>query len=263
MRQAQDISPSETMSFQDIQETGHDENFDEDNSDFNEDDNDFDDELDSLSSPIIDYTKADPLEKMNKVFYGLHRGLDLLFVRPLALTYSKVLPKPVQTSVSNFVTNLTAPLRFLCRLLQGNLEEAGKTAGKFVTNTVLGLGGIFDVAKKMNLKETPTNFSETLKKWGVSPGPYIVIPGVGPSTLRGALGFLFDSFLDPVFLWTLNKDLPGNKRHELMWGDTGIQLTSLLISRSNIDPIYEDVESNSINRYSKLRTLVLQQSINR
>lgn len=228
-----------------------------------EGEDDLDAELDSFAAPTIDYAKADPLEKMNRVLYGVHRGVDNFFVRPIALTYSKALPKPVQKGFANFVRNLTAPVRALCHLLQGNLQEAGKTLGCFVTNSVLGIGGVFDVAGKMGAHETPTDFGATLKKWGVQPGPYIVVPGVGPSTFRGAFGVLFDSFLDPMFLLTLDRGLPGNAQHQLMWSDTGVQMSSLLISRSKIDPIYEDLNQNAVDPYSKLRAMVLQQSSNR
>lgn len=230
---------------------------------FDEEDGDWEAELTSFGPAEIDYAERDPLEKMNKVLYGLHRGVDLLFVRPIALTYSKALPKPVQSGVANFVSNLLAPARALCHVLQGHWKEAGRTLGRFATNTLLGGGGLVDVAGKMKATEVSTNFTETLKTWGVKPGPYLVVPGVGPTTFRGALGFLLDSFLDPVFLFALNKNLPGNKNRELVWKDTAVQLGSLLISRAKIDSIYEDVEKNSVNRYSKLRTLVLQQSINR
>lgn len=224
---------------------------------------DFDAELDSFSAPTIDYAKADPLEKMNRFLYGVHRGVDGFVVRPIALTYSKFLPRPVQKGFKNFVRNLTAPVRALCHLLQGNLQEAGKTIGRFVMNSVVGVGGVVDVAAKMGAPETPTDFGATLKKWGVQPGPYIVIPGLGPTTFRGAFGALFDAFLDPVFLFTLNRDFPGNDRRQLMWGDTGVQLSSLLIARSSIDPIYEDLEHNAVDRYAKLRGIALQQGGNR
>ncbi|MDR3285142.1 MAG: VacJ family lipoprotein [Holosporales bacterium] len=220
-------------------------------------------ELDQFIEPEIDYTKADPLEKINKLLYGLHRGIDLLFVRPIALTYSKVLPSPIKTGLANFVTNLTALLRMLCWLLQGNIEEAGKTAGKFVTNTILGIGGIINVSSRFGLMEKRTGFGEIFKKWGVAPGPYIIVPGIGPATMRTAFGLLFDSFIDPVFLLTLNKSLPYNENHRLTWYDTAAQITALLINRAEIDPIYEDIENNSVNRYSKLRNMVLQQSINK
>jgi phospholipid-binding lipoprotein MlaA len=151
----------------------------------------------------------------------------------------------------------------LCWLLQGKVEEMGKTSGKFVINTVLGLGGIFDVSAKMGLKENHTGFGEIFKKWGAAPGPYIVVPGVGPGTLRTAIGMLFDSFVDPVFLLTLNKNLPYNENSKLMWCDTGGQVTGLMISRSQIDPLYDDIEKNSVDRYSKLRNIVLQQPINK
>ena len=120
-----------------------------------------------------------------------------------------------------------------------------------------------DVARKMNVPDIATDFTETLKTWGVKPGPYIVVPGVGPTTARGVLGFLMDSFLDPVFLLTLNKNLPGNKNHELIWKDTAVQVGSMVMKRAEIDCIYEDIEKKSVNRYSKLRTLALQQSSNR
>lgn len=207
---------------------------------------------------VIDYAAADPISGVNRVLYQVHRGLDLLFVRPVALTYTKVLPNPVQKGLRNFITNLTAPLRILCRLLQGNLVEARKTAGSFITNTVLGAGGVFNVAKKLGLEDTQTNFTETLKKWGAKPGAYIVVPGIGPTTARGAVGFLLDSFLDPMFLLTLNKSLPHNEHHALMWAETGFQVTGLLIDRARFDFVYEDVENNSTNRYSKLRGLALQ-----
>ncbi|MDR1208626.1 MAG: VacJ family lipoprotein [Holosporales bacterium] len=231
-------------------------------SDSQEEDED-DAELEGLISPTVDFAAADPFEKMNRALYGAHRFIDLLFVRPIALTYSKVLPKPARHGFANFVSALTAPLRVVCHLLQGNVEAAGKSAGKFVTNIVFGFGGLVNVAEKFGLKETPTGFTETLKKWGARPGPYLVVPGVGPTTIRGAVGFLFDSFLDPVFLFTLNKDLPGNSRHELMYADTGVQVGGMIIQRSQIDTIYDSLEKNPTNRYSKLRALVLQQSVNK
>lgn len=219
-------------------------------------------ELAALSPPPINYEEKDPLEKMNRVLYGLHRGLDLLFVRPLALTYGRAMPKPLRKGLYNFVSNATAPLRFFCRILQGNWEEAGKTVGRFATNTLLGCGGIFDVAGKMKCTEKKTGFSETLKKWGIRPGPYIVVPGFGPSTFRNAFGLFLDSFCDPLFLLSLNKKLPGNERHELMLTYSGIQLMALLMERSEIDPLYEGIEKSSVGRYRKLRMLVLQQDIN-
>jgi phospholipid-binding lipoprotein MlaA len=231
------------------------------------DDDEFDDELcselDDITAPAIDCAKADPWEKANVFLYGVHRGVDLLFIRPLALTYTKILPSPVQRALSNFLRNLTAPLRVMCHLLQGHGKAAGKTAGAFVTNTLFGVGGLINVAPKMNVHDVSTNFTETLKTWGATPGPYLVVPGLGPTTVRGAVGFLLDSFIDPVFLLTLNKKLPGNEKHQLLYTETGMQLTSMLIARAKIDPIYESIEKNAGNRYSKLRMLVLQQPINK
>lgn len=241
-----------------------DEDPDEESDDDEENEDEEDDaEIERLLAPTINFAEADPWEKLNRAMYGAHRFLDLLFVRPVALTYSKVLPKPVRYGLANFVSTLTAPLRMLCHLLQGNFVAAGKTAGKFTTNLVFGFGGTVNVAEQLGLKETPTGFTETLKKWGAKPGPYVVVPGVGPTTLRGAIGFLFDSFLDPVFLLTLSKDLPKNSHHELMYADSGVQLSGMLIARSQIDALYDSIEKNATNRYSKLRAVVLQQSINK
>lgn len=242
--------------------TSEDSNeFDEEEDDLMDDD--WENELQSMSAPEIDYEAKDPLEKLNRVLYGVHRGVDLLFIRPVALTYSRALPKPLRSGVANFVSNLLAPARFFCHLLQGNWTEAGKTIGCFATNTLLGLGGLFDVAGKMNTHETPTDFTETLKKWGVKPGPYIVVPGLGPTTLRGALGFLLDSAADPVFLLTFNRGLPANSDRLLHQIDSAMHTTSTVISRSKIDSIYEDIEKHSVNRYSKLRALALQLPSNR
>jgi hypothetical protein len=81
--------------------------------------------------------------------------------------------------------------------------------------------------------------------------------------MRTAMGMLFDSFVDPVFLLTLNRSLPYNENHKLMWCDTGAQVAGLLVSRAQIDPLYDDIEKNSVDRYSKLRNMVLQQPINK
>lgn len=252
------IIPQNTEDIADT--TEEDENSSDGDIDTQDNENE-DEYFEDLFGKEIDYEKMDPLEKINRVLYQVHRGLDLLLIRPIAITYDKM-PKPIKRGLYNFVSNLAAPLRAVCWLLQGQGKEACKTINKFAINTILGVGGVFDVSEKIGFDDSKTSFAQTLKKWGIETGPYIVVPGLGPSTMRTAFGFLFDSFLDPVFLLTLNKNLPYNKEHALLYSETAAQLTSVLISRSKIEPVYEDIEKTKINRYHKLRGLVLMQDIN-
>jgi len=125
--------------------------------------------------------------------------LDRHVAKPLAKGYVKVTPRPERTGVSNFFQNLSYPTVIVNDLLQGKLKSFGGDTARLVLNTTIGIGGLFDPATKMGLPVGDEDFGQTLGKWGVPPGPYIVLPIFGPSDARDTVGFVADQFTDPKF----------------------------------------------------------------
>jgi phospholipid-binding lipoprotein MlaA len=151
--------------------------------------------------------KVDPLEDINRVFYELNFNLiDPVFIKPIAIIYDQVTPKPVRQILRNFFSNLDEVPSLVNNALQGKFGQAGNSAGRFLMNTTIGLGGFFDVAKKVGLQpEENEDFGQTLAVWGVPAGPYLMLPFFGPSTLRDAPSNFVDSLFDP---FSYNHRLP-------------------------------------------------------
>jgi phospholipid-binding lipoprotein MlaA len=155
-------------------------------------------DLDSApSAPLVTTADApsmytyDPLERFNRVIYRFNARFDESVFLPVANGYRRI-PGPVRSGVHNFFGNLSEVKSTVNYVLQ--LRPAGgiRSVGRFVVNSTLGIGGLFDVATKLKLPNPPTGFGVTLSKWGVHPGPYLVVPFLGPSTLRESLGLLGD-----------------------------------------------------------------------
>jgi phospholipid-binding lipoprotein MlaA len=137
-------------------------------------------------------TVSDPLERMNRFMYRFNARFDEAIWLPVANGYRRVIPKPIRTSTHNFFSNLTEINSAINYTLQWRPKMGVRSAGRFVVNSTIGILGLFDVAAKLKLPPAPTGASTTLAKWGVHPGPYLVIPFLGPSTLRDGFGFLAD-----------------------------------------------------------------------
>jgi len=158
---------------------------------------------DTDAEPIVPLTPEDvpsmytydPWDRLNRFSYRFNARFDEAVFLPVANGYRRV-PGPVRLGVHNFFSNLTEIPSFANYILQARFTNSGKTLGRFVINSTLGIGGLFDVAKHMKLPSAPTGFSETLSTWGAHPGPYLVIPILGPSTLRDGVGYLGDYALD-------------------------------------------------------------------
>lgn len=133
----------------------------------------------------------DPWERMNRFFYRFNARFDEAVFLPLANSYQR-LPNPLQDGVHNFFGNLAEPTTVINDVLQWQLHSGLRSLARFVVNSTIGIGGLFDVATRMRLKSSPTGFSSTLGRWGLHPGPYLVIPILGPSTLRDGFGLLGD-----------------------------------------------------------------------
>lgn len=140
----------------------------------------------------------DPYEAQNRRVHAFNRGLDRAIVRPAAIGYSTVLPDEIEDSIGNFARNLGEPSVVVNSLLQGDFEGAGISTVRFVTNSILGIFGLFDVATDFKLPQHDTDFGETLYVWGVGEGAYLELPVLGPSTARNATGKLVDLFTNPL-----------------------------------------------------------------
>lgn len=136
-------------------------------------------------------TTYDPLERLNRFTYRFNARWDENIFLPVSNGYRR-LPSPVRSGVHNFFGNLAEVDSVINFALQGRVGLGVRSLGRFVINTTAGIGGLFDVASKVNLTAAPTGFGTTLSKWGMHPGPYLVIPFLGPSTLRDGVGLLGD-----------------------------------------------------------------------
>ncbi|APW47474.1 MlaA family lipoprotein [Rhodoferax antarcticus] len=135
----------------------------------------------------------DPLEPFNRGMYSFNDVVDRAVVKPVATAYRDVLPSPVRTGVSNFFSNLQDLWSFVNNALQLKGEGAGNSIMRFGVNTAFGLGGVLDIASEMRIERFPEDFGQTLGHWGVGAGPYVVLPLLGPSTLRDTAALPVDS----------------------------------------------------------------------
>lgn len=140
----------------------------------------------------------DPLEPLNRAVYQFNDGVDRAVVKPVATVYRDTLPSPVRTGVGNFFGNLRDAWSALNALLQARPREAAENFMRFNVNTVFGLGGLLDVATEMGIERTTLDFGHTLGRWGVPSGPYLMLPLLGPFTVRDTAALPVDSQADPV-----------------------------------------------------------------
>jgi len=145
-----------------------------------------------------DFNPDDPYEKSNRKVFEFNNKIDKFFLRPVTDFYDKATPKFAQTSITNFFANLDDIRISINNLLQGNVVESMSDITRFFINSIFGLGGFFDVASEMGLEKHSEDFGQTLGKWGAKPGPYLMLPFLGPSTTRDAFTFVGDTALAPT-----------------------------------------------------------------
>jgi phospholipid-binding lipoprotein MlaA len=168
---------------------------------------------------------ADPWEGANRKVYAFNNAVDKATLKPAAKAYEASLPKWMRTSVSNFFANLDMPVTVVNQLLQGKLKAAGQDTLRFTLNTTLGIGGFFDPASDAGLPRHDEDLGQTLGKWGVPPGPYVMLPLLGPSHLRDLPSQAFNRFLEPFYWYDY-----GNER----WFSLGL---SLVDKRARLLPL--------------------------
>lgn len=139
----------------------------------------------------------DPLEPTNRVIFDVNDFLDRLLIRPLAELYRVMLPEGIRTRIANIVGNMQEPVIFANDLMQGELGKADITFKRFVINTSLGIGGMWEVAGDWGYYKQTGDFGQTLSSWGIAGGPYLVLPLFGPSNFRDAIGLGVDAVMSP------------------------------------------------------------------
>lgn len=154
--------------------------------------------LSALSACATTATRAadprDPFEPINRVSHAINDGLDRALIRPTAKVYRAATPQFFQTSVSNVFSNAKYPVTLINNALQGKFDAVANDTGRFLLNTTVGLGGLFDPATAAGLERNDEDFGQTFGVWGIGTGPYFVIPLFGPTTLRDGIGSLADDF---------------------------------------------------------------------
>ncbi|WP_353236656.1 VacJ family lipoprotein [Limnohabitans sp.] len=192
----------------------------------------------------------DPWEPMNRSIYQFNDAIDTVALKPAAQLYVKVLPNMVRTGVSNFMGNLGDVWSMVNSALQLKGQATVETFMRINVNTFMGLGGILDVATEMGIEKRREDFGQTLGYWGVQPGPYVVLPLFGPSTLRDALAF-------PV-------DMQGNVTNSLADDATrnALLVTRLVDMRAGLLKTVDAIKASSLDPYSFVRDGYLQKRRN-
>jgi phospholipid-binding lipoprotein MlaA len=189
----------------------------------------------------------DPIEPVNRAFFEFNRVLDGMFLEPFARIYRYVTPQFFRDGVNNFLANLGTPVVLANDIFQGEPYRAEKTLGRFMLNTIMGVGGLIDVGGLLGMPERHSeDFGQTLAVYGVGEGPYLVLPLLGPSNPRDTAGFVVDFAFDPL---TYIAPRPiGLARYG----------TETLAFREQNIEAFDEVKRSSIDLYAATRTLARQ-----
>ena len=185
--------------------------------------------------------KADPLEGFNRGIFAFNEMVDRAVLKPLALAYKTAVPSPVRTGVDNVFGNVGDAWSVVNHLLQGKVKSALEMTVRVTTNTVFGIGGLFDLASDAGLERQAEDFGQTLGKWGFGPGPYLVLPFYGASSLRDAVGLPLDR----------KASLPGVVQDgSYRWGLTTLELVH---GRADLLAATNLLEQVALDKYSFVR----------
>ena len=195
---------------------------------------------------------SDPFEGYNRFMFNFNDGLYEHVMDPVARGYRDFLHVDIRIAISNAFSNAMSPIKFASSLLQGDVEKTGRVLGRLIINTTIGLGGLFDVADKgFGIKSVNEDFDQTLGSYGIPTGPYVMLPLLGPSTLRNMAGRFADSFLDPTVVFS-----PGIAESvAISMGDT-INDTSFIV-----DDI-KQLDKDAIDKYESVRDFYHQYRFN-
>ncbi len=206
-------------------------------------------------------TAKECFEGVSRTMFKLNHSLDKAIFKPVAKGY-RALPAPIRKGTGNAMGNLRSLLTLSNNLLQGDIKGAGNTAGRFAINTTVGVLGIFDPASKLGLeKKGKEDFGQTMGVWGADSGCYFVMPILGPTTTRDAIGLIGNVFIDPVYQITHNSEIKNSLAGNDNYSEHNYYYyrgtDSVDFRAKNIES-FESVEQNSIDLYASLKSLYLQ-----
>lgn len=205
--------------------------------------------LAACSTPDTPVDIYDPYEEENRGIHNFNRGVDAFALRPAATGYGSFVPEPVRMGVANFSSNLGTPSDVVNDILQGDLGDAAHNTFRFILNSFLGFGGLFDVATQGGFEERSTDFGQTLAVWGAPQGAYLEVPFLGPRTERAFAGGVVDLVLNPVnFVF-------GPEITLVVYGARG---ATVLDNRFVLGDTLDEILYNSADSYALLRSLYLQ-----
>jgi len=187
----------------------------------------------------------DPLEGLNRGVTKFNTGADKVLIKPMTSIYQLILPKFMRKGIHNVAKNLGEPIVFVNEILQLDIEDATDSLGRFMLNSTVGIGGFIDVAEKQGVPQQKETFGQTLATYGVPPGPYIVLPLLGPSNARDVVGRVGEGFTNPV----QRLDFNGDESVQF-----GRRISAGLEARVRAEPFLENV-NNAADPYVNLRGL--------
>ena len=201
------------------------------------------------AAPPREPTPEDPWEGANRGVYAVNLKLDKYLFRPVAVTYRRLLPRPVRGGIHNALRNWDEPGVLLNDLLQGRLTDAGHATFRFAVNTTLGLFGVFDIAARRGVTHHENGFAITLGRYGVAPGPYLFLPFAGPSTVRDLMGAGVDMVSNPL------TNIRGIRSKTLEKAQT---VASIVDNRAHHDEDLQEIAVSATDPYASLRSIYLQ-----
>jgi phospholipid-binding lipoprotein MlaA len=187
----------------------------------------------------------DPLEGLNRGVYKFNEIVDDAVLQPVARGYRSVVPEYGRDRVGAALSNLNEPVTFLNTMLQGNVQGALSSFWRFVINTTLGVGGLFDTAAEVGLKPVKEDFGQTLGSWGAGEGAYVVLPVIGPSSVRDTVGMVVDGVANP-FSYLATPAV------------VAIKATEAVDKRADLLDITDDIERTSLDPYSTVKSAYIQ-----
>ncbi len=201
-----------------------------------------------LGLPVGAYAQesiSDPLEPMNRKIFWFNEKMDKYLLAPVAHGYDTVVPRCAQRKVSNFFQNLGYPKYLLSDLVQFKFSEALSHTGRFLINTTIGIGGLFDVASEMGLEHEDEDFGIALAYRGVPDGAYIVLPFFGPSNVRDAFGRIVDTLVHPFMILTYS-DVPAGIADKITYGGRALDSVQ---TRVDLDEAIKAGKESSVDYY--------------
>lgn len=196
--------------------------------------------------------ERDPLEGFNRGMWGVNRAIDKVAIKPVTTVYRTVSPRPARRGLSRIFANLSEPFSMINNILQGKPDRAVRNLERFVINTTIGVGGLADHATGLGVAPAPEDFGQTLAKWGANGGPYLVLPLLGPSTLRDGVGSGVAQLADPYRIGVRESGLSSNAQ-------LGVNAGEIISTRSDLIESGADAFlDTSLDPYAAARSAYLQ-----